>query len=73
MNEVGTLIKRSEIRTDPVRCALKEKEDVFDMKTEQAKIDAMTSQMPFGMGGGAPSQAASEIGSKADKKKKKHK
>jgi len=41
MHEVGTLIKKSEIRMDPEKCALKEKEEVFDMKEEQVKIDAM--------------------------------
>jgi hypothetical protein len=54
MHEVGTLIKKSEIRMDPEKSALKEKEEVFDMKEEQARIEAMQAQLPFGMGGPAP-------------------
>jgi len=54
MHEVGTLIKKSEIRMDPEKSALKEKEEGFDMKEEQARIDAMQAQLPFGMGGPAP-------------------
>ena len=58
MHKVGELIVKSEIRSDPVKCAIKEKEDVFDLKAEQAKIDAMATQGMFG--GGMPGMPAQQ-------------
>lgn len=82
MLEVGALIVKSAARTDPEKRALKENEGVFNMKEEQAKIDAMALQTPFGFGqpgapgmpampGMVPPAAIAEKPAKADKKNKK--
>lgn len=39
MKSVGEIIAKSAVRTDPAQCAVKEKEGVFNMETEQAQVN----------------------------------
>ena len=71
MKLVGKHLVESAVRMDPVTCAEKEKEGVFDFDAEMAQIEKAMQQVHGPTAGQAQQEAQSKI--KADKKKNKKK
>ena len=69
MKAIGRVLVDSPVRKDPVTCAAKEKEGVFDMEAEMAEIEKAMNQVHGPTAGQAQQQAQSQV--KADKKKNK--
>ena len=71
MKLIGKYLVESAVRTDPVTCAEKEKEGIFDFDSEMAQIEKAMNQVHGPTADQAAKEAQSKI--KADKKKNKKK